>query len=500
MRNPWDGMPSPENNEAFTYQLADPDHPLDFYWARDKEGRTSFRFRGKFDRDAAAEAPDMSGIRCYSETLGDHTFFNLVLESTENADIFLFVCNSLLRVTRKLRVGDDRAGLRIVIQHLQRWQDILKAGRSRLLSEAEQVGLFGELVMLRDVFLENLRPSEAVMCWTGPFPDEQDFGYSGSIVEVKTTRSTKDSNFSVSSFDQLDTSSGNLSLVFQTVAIFDDSPPNALTLNELVQSIQEQLGDNLSAINELLTRLKLMRYDPDPEYDKRSFVLVSRRFFEVTGDFPRIERSDLRPGISKGSYTVQVEACLPYERDGDEAVKSILSDVPDAELEVAPTSIEDLIRLPESTELEFKSSLRWSFQENKVNKVLEFIVLKSVAALANTRGGKLIIGVADDGTVRGLAKDYETLSTQKNSDGFELQLSQVLESAFGATFVSKNVRVRFHAVQGKEICEVNVVRHRPIQPVEKVTKTGKQKVFYVRLGNCSRELPPEEIIQYNQLS
>lgn len=498
MKNPWEGMPSPIGNETFTYQLADPDHPLDFYWARDKEGCFAFRFRGEFDQEATAEAPDMSGVRCYTETLDEHTYFNLVLESLENADIFLFICNSLLRVTKSLNDGEDRAGLRIVVQHLQRWQDILKAGRSRSLSETEQLGLYGELIVLRDVFLANLPPSEAVMCWTGPFPDEQDFGYSGNLVEVKTSRSTRDSSFSVSSFDQLDTSSGNVSLVFQTVAIFEDAPPNAVTLNQLVHGILELLGNNLSASSEFLTRLKLMKYTPEPQYDKRSFVLVSRRFFDVVEQFPRIERRDLRSGIARGSYTVKVEACLPYECESEKAVQAILSDIPDADLEVTQIAIEDFVRLPESTELEYKSSLRWSYQENKVNKILESVVLKSIVALANTRGGKLIIGISDDGEILGLTKDYETLKTQHNSDGFELHLNQILEATLGPTFVSKSVHCRFHTLQGKEICEVTVAKHRPIQPIEKVTKTGKQSVFYVRVGNSSRELPAREIIQYNQ--
>jgi hypothetical protein len=69
---------------------------------------------------------------------------------------------------------------------------------------------------------------------------------------------------------------------------------------------------------------------------------------------------------------------------------------------VAPVSLEDMIAEGESDELEFKSTLRWDLKEGTVNKKLEDVIIKTVAAFANSDGGSVLIGVDDDGNVLGL--------------------------------------------------------------------------------------------------
>ncbi len=77
-----------------------------------------------------------------------------------------------------------------------------------------------------------------------------------------------------------------------------------------------------------------------------------------------------------------------------------------------------LIARGESATLEFKSSFRWDLRENKLNRALEAVVLKTLAGYMNGNGGTLLIGVADDGSVTGLEQDYKTLK-KPDRDGFE---------------------------------------------------------------------------------
>ncbi len=86
-----------------------------------------------------------------------------------------------------------------------------------------------------------------------------------------------------------------------------------------------------------------------------------------------------------------------------------------------------LIRKGETEFVEFKSSLRWDFNENKVNKVLETVILKSINAFANAKGGKLFIGVDDGMNILGLEKDLSSLPKQ-NIDYFELHLRGMAKS------------------------------------------------------------------------
>ena len=158
--------------------------------------------------------------------------------------------------------------------------------------------------------------------------------------------------------------------------------------------------------------------------------------------------------------------------------------------------MEDLITEGESDELEFKSSLRWDTKEQCVNKKLEDVVAKSIAAFANRQGGMLLIGVKDDGEVLGLERDYASLGTADH-DKFELHLRNLLNNQFGASFTTQKLRIRFSPVADREVCQIEISpASQPI--VLKVPDKDGQLTerFYVRNGNSSQEMSISEMQSY----
>ena len=152
--------------------------------------------------------------------------------------------------------------------------------------------------------------------------------------------------------------------------------------------------------------------------------------------------------------------------------------------------IPEMIRRGESAELEFKSSLRWDYQQDAKNKALEKVVAKTVAGFANAKGGVLLIGVDDEGVVLGLEPDYRTLS-KGNRDGFELHLTQVLGAALGESVLAF-VTVTFHEVDGSDVCQVGVEPcDHPVYLLD-----GGDSALFVRMGNLTRALPVEEAVKY----
>jgi Uncharacterized conserved protein len=168
-----------------------------------------------------------------------------------------------------------------------------------------------------------------------------------------------------------------------------------------------------------------------------------------------------------------------------------------AEQTVAPVSPEDLIAEGESDELEFKSTLRWDLKEGTVNKKLEEVIMKTVAAFANSQGGTLLIGVADDGAVLGLEPDYHSSDDLRDRDGFELHLRNLLHQQFGTGFVTSRIAIKFHEVGEEEICQVEVLPAKEPVIVTVKDKNGQAaQKLYVRSGNSSRELPLSETNAY----
>ena len=70
--------------------------------------------------------------------------------------------------------------------------------------------------------------------------------------------------------------------------------------------------------------------------------------------------------------------------------------------QLATDSLVTRIKHGETATLEFKSSLRYNIRANKIDKDIENSVLKTIAAFCNTKGGELLIGVADDKSIVGI--------------------------------------------------------------------------------------------------
>lgn len=72
---------------------------------------------------------------------------------------------------------------------------------------------------------------------------------------------------------------------------------------------------------------------------------------------------------------------------------------------ITPLSIKDQIAIGENNTTEFKSSYRRDIRQQQLNDSLKFQIIKTIAAFLNSEGGKLYVGVADDGTILGIEND-----------------------------------------------------------------------------------------------
>ncbi|HFA49205.1 MAG TPA: ATP-binding protein [Bacteroidetes bacterium] len=153
-------------------------------------------------------------------------------------------------------------------------------------------------------------------------------------------------------------------------------------------------------------------------------------------------------------------------------------------------NIEAIIKNGENEKTEFKSSFRYDYVNERMNKTLETVFLKTVTGFLNATGGTLLIGVDDDGNILGLEKDYFTLK-KKNRDGLELKLMQLISSNIGTEFCSL-VHISFYKLEGKDICSVEVGQSTVPAYVNLKGKT----VFYLRTGNSTKQLTVQETVNY----
>lgn len=152
--------------------------------------------------------------------------------------------------------------------------------------------------------------------------------------------------------------------------------------------------------------------------------------------------------------------------------------------------VPQLIAQGETDRVEFKSSLRWDVQENRINRGLEKVIAKTIAGFFNAEGGHLIVGVDDHGKPLGLAKDLATLRSPDN-DAFERTVNDIVSKNLGGD-LCPYIHTVFSGVGGEDVAMIII---RPA-PRAVYLEEGKSSIFYVRSGNSTRQLDVREALNY----
>lgn len=153
----------------------------------------------------------------------------------------------------------------------------------------------------------------------------------------------------------------------------------------------------------------------------------------------------------------------------------------------------EVINKGENDAVEFKSSLRWDYNQEKTNKVLEGVIIKTISAFLNSNGGTLLIGVNDEGKILGLNEDYNSLS-KKNRDGFLLALTNLINRDLGKK-LHKYISINIISINESDICIVSSLQSE--KPV--FIKKNDKEEFYIRTSASVQPLNVKEAYDYINL-
>nr|MDQ3573612.1 ATP-binding protein [Actinomycetota bacterium] len=152
-------------------------------------------------------------------------------------------------------------------------------------------------------------------------------------------------------------------------------------------------------------------------------------------------------------------------------------------------STEELLA-SETRSVEFKQTARWNVKEQRKDKTMEDVIVKTVAGFLNGHGGTLLIGVTDSRAVVGLDEDYG-LVKPPNADGYVGWLDTLLETSLGHGGAHR-VQIRVEVIGGRDICRLDVpASSRPIW-----AKGKDGDVLYERRNNSTRAVPEHGIAEF----
>ncbi|MDR9756291.1 MAG: DUF262 domain-containing protein [Thermoanaerobacterales bacterium] len=156
------------------------------------------------------------------------------------------------------------------------------------------------------------------------------------------------------------------------------------------------------------------------------------------------------------------------------------------QIEEQPLAINQIVDDGESSEVEFKSTLRVNLHTGNKDRRMEMAILKTIAGFLNTNGGILIIGIADNGTPVGIDNDgFE------NEDKMSLHLVNLVKNHIGPTILPY-VHMRFEDYNGHRVMIVECSKGKA--PV--FVKDNNTEHFYIRTGPSTTELNASQIHEY----
>lgn len=214
--------------------------------------------------------------------------------------------------------GIERTNLRKKLSAaLERWRRFFSLRENIKLTREEQLGLFGELWLLRSM-LQNDVGLQAIGCWKGPYHEVFDFSLQNMSIEVKTTAAKMPYKAYISNEMQLDDrlAGGTLALCFVAVQPNDSSGE---TLGDVVKGIEDYIESDETACS--LFQDKIFGCGLGKPYIDSyivRYIVKEHDFFNVTEGFPRILSANLPNGLGDISYSLEISACANYRIDEQE--------------------------------------------------------------------------------------------------------------------------------------------------------------------------------------
>ena len=277
--NPWEHMP--ESSE----RRADSRTQFNLFWIIDLSGKYGFSVRTNRIFENIEETIKLKGISILkrnSKNKKGEMF--LILNRKEDWELFYVLCNDL--ITTALRCSTEDMLMDRIEVRLERWQHLLKKENNKKLTIEIQMGLFAELLCLRDIVAPSIGLTQAIIAWVGPEYDKQDFLMETSAIEVKAYKTSKGGYVKISSLQQLDSPKDYLYLLVNGLTYSEEG----LSIADIVLSIKELLRTEPPDYYDLFED-KLIEYGYMPELINeplKKFIVDAQKAYDVNDSFPKI--------------------------------------------------------------------------------------------------------------------------------------------------------------------------------------------------------------------
>lgn len=258
-----------------------------------------------------SQLPQGQGFRIervgLGEAAGDCQWLAIVRQSEGSLELFAAVVSDVCGLLESAKSCTEELAYQRLLGRVRGWQEFMRKGREGLGPEAE-LGLVGELCLLRQLLDEGVLLFSAVQGWKGPLDGLHDFQIGAGAIEVKSTMATEGFPVRIASLDQLDES--QCPPLFLAALRFG-STDSGMSLPESVSDLRCLLEPDPAATRLFEQALHQAGYlDMHAENYSRRFSLSEIRVHLVDAEFPRLTPFSIPTAIRRAQYELDLALIL----------------------------------------------------------------------------------------------------------------------------------------------------------------------------------------------
>lgn len=298
------------------------------YWGVDSLDHCLLILQFQTAQTYAQRLPRLRGLVVENRVADGGSGQRLIVRLTDNEqrEIFHRFCLDVKDATSLAKSEDDAVAR--FITRTRSWNRLLRSGSDSRLSDAEQMGLIGELRLVESHLLVVLPVQDVVSAWVGPFGASKDFQFGLVCVEAKAMSPQK-AEIIVASIDQLDESNtAKLLLYVSEVGSAGGESPTALTVLDMASRVRKKIAElDVSALMMFEDRMSALGFDWDDDYSDKSWEIGRETVYEILGDFPRVTPRHLISGVKEVTYAIDLTKCEDFKVEVKELRRAILGNI-----------------------------------------------------------------------------------------------------------------------------------------------------------------------------
>jgi hypothetical protein len=220
-------------------------------------------------------------------------------------DLFAMMAGDVTRLLELYANLDEERFFQLFLSRIRAWQDFMERGRSGVLGEEAETGLFGEIVVLKSLLDSGVAATFVLDAWQGPLDGLHDFVFASGAIEVKTTLSANGFPATVNSLEQLDETLRQPLYVAGVRLLLREA---GMTLPEFAGTIRGFLRELPTALGMFESRLVQAGFlQAMADRYIRRFSHFSTTALPVEGEFPRLTRLNVGRGVRKARYEIDLD-------------------------------------------------------------------------------------------------------------------------------------------------------------------------------------------------